>query len=500
MADVYTSAQDEELINNVIRHDLGFQGASKWTVLRLALAKSLQLPTPPDDSLDTIQARGKEYDLEQVTGYGRPNDEFGALDYNDALIAMLGVYHGENLFEDEKRYRQLLQRHIRRGLREFRTGWRMGHDFHAFLYQELFAGLQSMSKADDRSDDVVRALREVGVAGEIRGVVQGPRITRHKIYLADVNHLDRFRRGLDKLALILNLQQSGVFLEMGDEAKTISLDIPRPRDTWQTVYGSQLRGWAERPIPNSYALPVWPGVNALGEPYCFDLAKAPHLLVAGTTGSGKSICLHAMILSLLWHRRSDNLKLVLIDPKQVEFAPYEGSPYLLNGQIVSDRTEVLDTLHALVVEMEARNQQFKAMGVSNIQEALQKGHHFPFVVVFVEELADLLMQSPDIEDPLVRLAQKARSSGIHLVLATQRPDAETFSGLLRSNIPARIALSVQKSSESRIILDDTGAEKLLGQGDMLIKPEAGATATRVHGVYITRDDIVMCLRNTKGGK
>lgn len=498
MADVYTSAQDEAVIQDIVHHGMGFPGTPKWTVLRLALAKSLQLPTPPDEALDSIQARGSEYHLEQVTGEGRPEDEMGALDYNDAIKSQLSVYHGENLFEDDKRYRQLLQRHIRRGLREFRTGWRVGHDFHAFLYQELFAGMQATRKVDDRSEDIVRALREIGVAGEVRGAIEGPRITRYKIYLADVNQLDRLRRGLDKLALILNMQQYGVFLETGNEAKTVSLDIPRPKDSWQTVHGSQLRLWAERQVPSSLVLPVWSGVDALGEPYCFDLAKAPHLLVAGTTGSGKSVCLHSLLLSLMWRRRPDTLKLLLIDPKQVEFAPYAISPHLLNGEIIGDHATALDVLLELIVEMEARNQQFKALGVSSIHEALQKGHEFPFIVVFVEELADLLMQSRAIEEPLVRLAQKARSAGIHLVLATQRPDAETFSGLLRSNIPGRIALSVQKSSESRIILDDTGAEKLLGQGDMLIKPEAGAAPQRVHGLHVIRDDIAACLRHAKG--
>lgn len=502
MADLYTSAQDEELIQDVLRHGLGVPGAPKWTVLRMALAKSLQLKTPPDEELDNLVTRGSEYHLEQLTGEGKPADQLGPLDFDDAMKALLSVYHSENLFgtENARRYRQLLQRHIRRGLREFRTGWRVGHDFHAFLYQELFTGLPAMRKAEERSDEVLRALREIGVTAEVRGSTPGPRITRYRVFLSDVNQLDRLRRGLDKLALSLNLQQYGVFLEQGNEAKTVSLDLPRLRETWAAVNGSQLRGWAERPLPTSMALPVWPGVDVLGAPFCFDLAKAPHLLVAGTTGSGKSICLNAIILSLLWRHRPNTLKLVLIDPKQVEFAPFGGFPHLHGGEVIVAREAAFEALQELIVEMEARNQQFKSLGVTNIQEALLKGHVFPFIVVVVEELADLLMQSREIEEPLVRLAQKARSSGIHLVLATQRPDAETFSGLLRSNIPARIALTVQKSSESRIIFDEVGAEKLLGQGDMLVKPEAGAAAVRVHGVHVIQDDVAACLRNTKGGK
>lgn len=144
--------------------------------------------------------------------------------------------------------------------------------------------------------------------------------------------------------------------------------------------------------------------------------------------------------------------------------------------------------------MEARYQTFMASGVSNIAEARRKGMALPYIVVFIEELADLLFQDKDIEDYIVRLAQKARAAGIHLVLATQRPDAKTFSGLIRSNIPARIALTVQKSTESNIILDETGAEALLGSGDMLVKAKPGGQADRVHGVRAMRSDILMVLK------
>jgi S-DNA-T family DNA segregation ATPase FtsK/SpoIIIE len=497
--DISISLQDKAFLDEILRHGLNQPSAHKWTVLRLALARSLQIPTPPDELLDELSDRGHRYDLEQVTGKGVSDDDVPR-DFNIPIVALLSAYHDEDLFASDERYFRLLQRHIRRGLREFRSSWRVGHDFHAYLFQDMFAGLISPTAPPEQGQTLTKALAEIGVTGEVSEVIHGPRLSRYWVVLADINHLDKLQRGLDKLALSLNLQQSGVFLMPGDEARTVCLDLPRPPETWQALPGDRLREWA-RDYDGDAILPVWPGVDALGQPYFFDLALAPHLLVGGTTGSGKSLCLHGLILSLLWRQPASRLKLVLIDPKEVEFASYRGLPHLHGGAPIGESDEAAVCLRDLCNEMDERHHRFQSLGVANLAEAHAKGDTTPYIVVFVEELADLVLRSGAIvEEPLVRLAQKARSAGIHLVLATQRPDAETFSGLLRSNVPARIALTVQKSSESKIILDDTGAEKLLGRGDMLVKANAGNSPVRVHGPHIRRDDIAACVRACRGDR
>lgn len=285
--------------------------------------------------------------------------------------------------------------------------------------------------------------------------------------------------------------------EDSNEPKTLYLDIPRSKDSWERVSGKELRQWVKTFLPENYKLPVWIGTDVVGQPYFFDLADTPHLFVAGTTGSGKSVCLHAVIISLLERMSStpQRIQFALIDPKEVELSVYESLPNLFMDKVFGDNdTDVIMLLQQLIEEMDSRNTLFRSIGVTNIDEALKKGEELPRIVLVIEELADLVMGSKEIQADIIRLAQKARSAGIHLVLATQRPDSQVFSGLLRSNIPSRIALSVQKSTESKIILDDTGAEKLLGHGDMLVKLSSEAIPKRVHGVFVNRDDSIQAVK------
>lgn len=498
MGEIYTGAQDETTIQLVLEKGLNVPRQPKWIVLRLALSQSLRIATPPDDFLDRIEDRkgGGEYHLEQVTGQGKPQGEDGVrIDYDDAIRALLSVYHEQDLFNDEIAYRRLLQRHIRRGLREFRNGWRESHDFHEYLYQELFADQVVENQAQpDLDTDLERGLSEIGVEGELRDSLPGPRITRFLIFLPNVNDLDKLNRGVGKLNFFLGLQNQGVFISNTSESKLVAVDVPRSRETWKTIPGSQLAEWIDRHEGNE-RLPIWPGVDVLGNPLALDLAEAPHLLVGGTTGSGKSVCLHSILVSILRNPSKSPVRFCLIDPKQTEFEPYRRLPSeaLFSGKVVNDPADALEILSELLREMESRTRKLVELGVRDIREAHEKGAtDLPFLLVFVDELADLLMQSRQAEEPLIRLAQKARTTGIHLVLATQRPDAATFSGQLRSNIPSRIALTVQKSSESKIILDETGAEKLTGGGDMLVKT-AHVELTRVHGVRVMADDIAAAI-------
>jgi S-DNA-T family DNA segregation ATPase FtsK/SpoIIIE len=492
---VYTDQQDEQTISTVLRHGLHSPHAPKWSVLRLALARSLRIPSPPDERLDRRESTtgGSEYSLEQLSGAGKEDAE----DFTPLYRALLSVRHAQDLFADDETFVRLLQRHVRRGLREFRSGWMESHDFHDYLRHELFGDVLAASPAPDvdAGERLMRALAEIGISAQVTDQVDGPRLTRFTTRLQDANDHGPLMRGLDKLAFALGLGEAGVFVSPTGEPKVAALDVPRPQATWRVVDTRSMRSWLEE-APDTFRLPVFVGTDVTGEGFGFDLASAPHLLIGGTTGSGKSICLHAILLSLISRRNADQLKLVLIDPKRVELTAYTEAPHLADGHVITDVEDALDALTALVAEMGQREQALSSAHARDIDDPRAAGLHWPRIVVVVEELADLVMQSGAIEEPLVRLAQKARATGIHLVLATQRPDAQTFSGLLRTNVPSRIALTVQKGAESRIILDDTGAEKLLGRGDMLVKL-VGQPTRRIHGVLVGAEDIAQGVAEAK---
>jgi DNA segregation ATPase FtsK/SpoIIIE, S-DNA-T family len=506
MADLYTSKADELIIDQVIHYGLERPKTPKYAVLRLALAKSLRLDTPPDASFDGQPVeRGSEYRLNWITGFAsRVTDNDGRpQDFDDAVRALLSVYHNEDLFTDDAAYRTYLQRHVRRGLHEIRATWHRGHDFIGFFMEEVLAGLSRDTSLQEGGapgmDAIVATLEEIGVHAVLQGTLNGPRLDRHLLRLDDLDHYDLLRRGLFKLALSLGLPEEGLFVQTTDEPKVVALDIPRRPADWQPVTAGPLPAWAGSQS-RAGGLPVWIGRDVVGAEFSFDLAEAPHLLVAGTTGSGKSVALHALIASLLWTQTPEQLNLALIDPKQVELTAYEGLPGLFGNQVVQQAHDARDLLDALVDEMERRHRILKEAGLTGIGDTRTAERlGLARILLVVEELADLIVQSRDLEAPLVRLAQKARSAGIHLVLATQRPDATTLSGLLRSNIPGRIALRVQKASESRIILDETGAERLLGKGDMLVRLPSLQSAQRVHGAYLSRDDIRAAIRHFNRG-
>lgn len=347
-------------------------------------------------------------------------------------------------------------------------------------------------RAVDVSAQLVKALDELGIKVQVKETLQGPRITRYKVLLVNLADSGKLKRSMSQLGLALSLGNALPTMTNGDEAKTVFIDLPRPKSTWRTVGIERLRDWAYGTSRDANDLKVYAGVTVTGDDVAFDLATAPHLLVGGTTGSGKSVCLHAFILSLLLRQKLDTLQLALIDPKQVEFAPYVKLPNLYRGVIATEVPQAREMLTELVTEMDARYSAFNRLGVNNIAEARRKGQALPNIVVVVEEMADLVMQDPNIEPLIARLAQKARAAGIHLILATQRPDAETFSGLIRSNIPARVALTVQKGTESTIILDEKGAEDLLGAGDMLIRLP-GEALVRAHGVFVRLENVVQLI-------
>ena len=466
--------------------------APQWWVARIALAKSLAMEGVPDgdEFAPPPHVQGSsELHLDQITGRNKPESE----DYTGAFKLLLAVRHGVNFFQDDNSFEEKLHRHIRRGLREIRVSWRENFDFFDYLYQDLFydakdTGAESAGESSISEESFVGALEKIGVSVEVEQLQEGLRLARFRLILSGVSDYDSLRRNIDDLNFILGLSGNSVSFELGGGERRVVVDVPRPMSTWRYVDWHEVEdGLSEE----DFVLPVCPATDVLGQPVVFDLVAAPHLLVGGTTGSGKSICLHAMILSLLVSYEKPDM--VLIDAKSVELIPYEKLTNLRGGRVVTDMREAVGVFEELVERMNERQRNYASLGARDIDEARRKGSDDKRFVVVVDELADLVLEVPDVVDPLVRLAQKARAFGIHLVLATQRPEAGIFPGLLRSNIPSRIALTVQKNSESRIILDEGGAENLLMRGDMLIRM-AGQRIVRAHGINVTGTDIEEVVR------
>ncbi len=271
----------------------------------------------------------------------------------------------------------------------------------------------------------------------------------------------------------------------------VGIEVPN-RDTVPVTLREVMQTSQYREALTKMALPIALGQGVSGEPVIADLAKMPHVLIAGTTGAGKSVCLNAIISGLLMHLSPEQLRLVMIDPKRVELADFAAIPHLAFSRIVVEMDEVVGTLQAVINEMESRYRKFAAAGVRNVAAYNDRpaGTRIPYWVVVIDELADLMIAAPfQVETQLVRLAQLARATGIHLVVATQRPSVDVITGLIKANFPTRIAFAVASSVDSRTVLDQGGAEKLLGRGDMLYVPPEEQKPLRVQGVFVSDQEI-----------
>ena len=478
---VHFDADERDLMIRVLADGLHFpytslgRGATSghwWHVLRIALALSLKLKHPPDETFTKPSVSKAEPRLEQVIGTNSTDE-----DLSDIFQALISAHQGEDLFSDEDRFVELLQRHLRRGLAEIGAGWRKGNNFFDFVRQELLADIVSEEhESAVQPDKVTETLRELGVVCDLEDRTEGPRLTMLTLRLGSSGDLSRLRRIIDVLPFELG-QGHGATFEIVAGQRQVALYLPRPLSTWKSPQSSV--GLDAIHAYNG-TLSVSPGVTIEGKPFVFDLVEAPHLFVAGQTGSGKSVCIHAVIRSLL--SAPEPPLLALVDPKEVEFQRYQNDnlidPY--GEGIVTNATESSQLLDSLVQEMNLRQSTLAKLGATNLAEARARGSSLRYIVLVIDELADLVLTTEEAVNHLIRLSQKSRATGIHLVLATQRPDAETFPGLLRANIPSRIGLAVRSATESRIILDETGAEKLLGRGDMLVKI-VGRPVTRLHG-------------------
>lgn len=343
-------------------------------------------------------------------------------------------------------------------------------------------------------------LRDFGVEGKVVEVRPGPVVTVYEFEPAPGVKISKIVNLEDDLALALSAYS--VRIEAPIPGKSVvGIEVSNP--VRETVYLKEILAsdaFMESPSKLTLAL----GKDIQGRPFVIDLTKMPHLLVAGSTGSGKSVSMNCMIVSVLFRATPDEVKFLLIDPKMLEMSAYEDIPHLLLP-VVTDPKEASSALRWVVREMEERYSLMASKGTKHIerynQKLLAEGKEglLPYIVVMIDELADLMITSRrEVEESIIRLAQMARAAGIHLVLATQRPSVDVITGLIKANFPARISFQVSSKVDSRTILDSTGAEHLLGQGDMLFLPPGSSRLKRVHGAYVSEEEIKRVAEFWKG--
>jgi DNA segregation ATPase FtsK/SpoIIIE, S-DNA-T family len=334
---------------------------------------------------------------------------------------------------------------------------------------------------------LVEALANFGVEARCIGMVSGPRVTRYELQLAPGIKVSRVSQLRDDLAYALATTEIRILAPIPGK-QAVGVEVPNNSSNTVTmgdIYAT--------PPSGSSPLTAWLGKDISGSGVACDLAKMPHLLIAGTTGSGKSGCINALLCSILLRATPDEVRMILVDPKRVELNHYESIPHLLTPVVTNMKNAAL-VLQNIVREMESRYELMGAVKARNLAEwnrrRLELGQDpVPHILVVIDELADLMMVSPaDVEDAIIRLAQKSRAVGIHLVLATQSPRVDVITGMIKANVPSRIAFAVSSQTDSRVILDVNGAEALLGQGDMLYKPLGTSKLLRIQGAYISEEE------------
>jgi S-DNA-T family DNA segregation ATPase FtsK/SpoIIIE len=353
------------------------------------------------------------------------------------------------------------------------------------------------SEAGQRvAEALVTCLAHFGVEATVVGQIAGPRVTRYELQLAPGTKVGKVANLKDDLSYALATTEIRILAPIPGK-QAVGVEVPNLSPNLVTLGDI----YADLPATAS-PLSVWLGKDISGASVWADLARMPHILIAGTTGSGKSGCINTILTSILLRATPDEARLILIDPKRIELNYYESIPHLLTP-VVSSPKEASAVLLNVVTEMERRYERLSQVRARNLPEAnrafRKRGEEeLPYLLVVIDELADLMMVSPqEVEDSIIRLAQKSRAVGIHLVLATQRPSVDVITGMIKANVPSRIAFAVSSQTDSRVILDSNGAESLLGQGDMLFKPLGTSRLQRVQGAFVTEEEIAMIVEQTR---
>jgi len=359
--------------------------------------------------------------------------------------------------------------------------------------------IESAAMREEAAEQIIKledTLASFGITAKVTHYERGPVLTRYEVEPERGIRVNQVVRLADDLALALAAVDVRVEAPIPGKS-AIGIEVPNPTRAIVSLRGLlSVEKYQEHPSRLAFAL----GRDIAGQPAIVDLANMPHLLIAGATGAGKSVCLHSLIVSILMRATPEEVRMVMIDPKRVELAVYDGLPHLM-APVVHSVKQAADVLRKVIREMEKRYDQFALKGVVNLAEynelaRMPKEHAtdefdpLPSVVILIDELADLMMQGrAEFEFSICRLAQLARATGIHLVLATQRPSVKVVTGNIKANVPSRVALAVASQHDSRTILDGQGAERLIGRGDMLYAPIDANKPRRIQGAFVPRDDI-----------
>lgn len=357
------------------------------------------------------------------------------------------------------------------------------------LLEESISGKADRGDIKKNAEQIEKTLESFGIAAQVAEVNLGPSVTQYALEIALGTKLSKITTLSNDLALALAAPTGQIRIEAPIPGRSlVGVEVPNRSPE---VVGLRQMLASEVVKKSKSKLAVALGLNVSGEPIMADIARMPHALIAGSTGSGKSVCLHSFISTLLFRASPDEVKLILVDPKRVELTQYNGIPHLLTPVIV-DPTKVLSALKWAIDQMDQRYKIFSEIGARNIDayNELSGLTAMPYIVIIIDELADIMLFSPaEVEDSICRIAQMARATGIHLIISTQRPSVDVITGLIKANIPCRIAFNVSSQIDSRVIIDSPGAEKLLGRGDMLFVPPDQAKPTRIQGVYVSEPEI-----------
>ncbi|HIA71383.1 MAG TPA: DNA translocase FtsK [Phycisphaerales bacterium] len=391
-------------------------------------------------------------------------------------------------------------------------------NFEGYIFPSLDLLEDPKESFGDSIEELVRqqaveleeTLQMYGIDGEVAGIEAGPTITLYSIELAPGTKVSSINGVASDIARSLGAPNIRIVPNTAGR-KTVGIEVPNLKR--ETVCIKELMSSKKT---DKMKLPMFLGKDASGEPMVEDLTKMPHMLVAGTTGSGKSVCINSIIAGWMYTKRPDELKLILVDPKMVELSQFSDIPHLA-CPVVTEMNRAAAILEWAVARMEERYQIFRKLGVRDLvgyneltedeiyniydpqteEERARIPVKLPYIVFIIDELADLMMTAKDVEQSIVRIAQKARAVGIHLILATQRPEAKVVTGLIKSNMPCRVAFKVNSGMDSRIVLDTKGAELLLGNGDMLYISPGSTTANRSQGTFVSPKEIRSVVKHLK---
>ncbi len=356
------------------------------------------------------------------------------------------------------------------------------------LLSDNRGGQADRGDVNQNADIIEETLESFGIGADVVEVNYGPSVTQYGLQVARGTKLSKITSLSTDLAMALAAPTGQIRIEAPIAGRSlVGIEVPNHSPQYVTLK-TMLGSSKLKNHPSKLAVGL--GIDVSGEPVLADIKSMPHLLIAGATGSGKSVCINSFLSSLLFRTSPSEMRLILVDPKRVELTAYNGVPHLLTP-VITDPSKVVSALKWAVNLMEKRYKQLSEVGVKNIDgyNELAGLAAMPSLVIVVDEMADVMLYAPgEVEETITRIAQMARAVGIHLVLSTQRPSVDVITGLIKANIPARIAFNVSSNTDSRVILDEPGAEKLLGKGDMLFLPPEKAKPIRIQGTYVSAQE------------